>query len=129
MLDIDQLLQNLKDEDPLISREAARVLSRTGEERVLAPLLEYLADKRHLNRGFVVLGFRHFPPDLVLDPLLHAFTEENWGIRDAAFFAALGLGEVRSIPAMIEVLKLLASGEEETDADGVKDNYSTYTLI
>ena len=128
MVDVDRLLKNLKDEDPRVSREAARELGRTGEERVLAPLLDYLAGKSHLNRAGVVFGFRHFQPDLVLEPLLNAFTEDDWNIRAAAFFAALNLREVRAIPAMIDILKLLASGEEET-YDGINDDYSTYVFI
>ena len=129
MSDIDQLLREIKDQDIQISHSAAKTLVRSGDERALPYLLDYIADESRRDRAGVVFNFSRFPADLVLEPLLRCLSEEDWGMRDAAFFACLKLKETRAIRAIIELLKALARGEEETWPDGAVNEYTTYVFI
>lgn len=125
LMDLEQLLRDLRGDDLQISKQAARILCRSGDERFLAPLLEYVADESRLNRSGVVYGMRHFKPDLVLQPLLRALSDDAWTVRTGAFDALATMGEVRAIPALIEFLESLASGQGETDALGNRKGWST----
>ena len=131
MVDIDQLLQQIKIEDREVSRRAARALAKSGDERALNSLLEYLDDKSRRDRGGVAYSLYRFPPDLILEPLLRALSDEEWDLRDGAYHTLARLKETRAIPAIIALLKSVANGEvkEETFSDGVTNDYTLYVLI
>jgi len=131
---IDKLLQDLKDVDLNISRDAMMSLVRSKDASAVEPLLDYLADKRRLGRSNVAFRLYRFTlngrdSDLVLEALIRVMANDAWSVRYGAYWAFVGMSEARAIPAMIDLLKYVASGEEEVDDHGVKDDYSTYSMI
>lgn len=111
---LDRWIRDLKDEDPLVRRQAAQKIGALGRRanKAFLPLFEALKDKDEHVREAVAKALKRVEPRF-MEFAIQALTDAKPSVRGGAAvtLAYMGLEAGEAVPALVQVLK------EEDDDD------------
>ena len=107
---IDSLIENLKNEDCIVRRNAAFALGKIGSEKAIDALIKALTEDEDSSvRKKAAGALGKIGSERAIDPLMKALKDENSSVRwDVAF----ALGETRSEKAVDALIKVLTEDED-----------------
>ena len=103
--EIDDWIQELKDDNAGMRRLAADELGSTGNPRAVDPLVAVLEDSDSDVRIAAAEGLGKIGDPRVVDPLITALGDGDEFVRDAAALALGKLGDPRAVEPVIAALK------------------------
>ena len=103
---ISKQLEALGDEDPIVRRQAARKLGKSGASSAVEPLCIALQDKSWFVRRNAAKSLGHLGDPTAVASLCAALTDKSQGVRREAIIA---LGEIADSRAIEPLCAMLAS--------------------
>lgn len=81
---VEPLIQALREEDPAVRSEAARVLWEIGDARAVEPLIQALKDEDRWVRYWATWAVGKMGDERASEPLTQLLEDEAWEVRKAA---------------------------------------------
>ncbi|VVB89818.1 HEAT repeat-containing taxis proteinF [uncultured archaeon] len=104
---VDFLIEKLKDKEKEVRKSAAKALGEIGNEKVIEPLIEVLANDTEVEvRTMAVQALGAIGSEKAVEPLIEFLnnTEEHEHVRAMAAYALGEIGNENAIESLIEVL-------------------------
>ncbi len=103
-LDIDEIIDELSDKNPVLRKNCAMLLGVLGEKEMVGPLSVALKDSDVSVRIAVVDALSSIPDPIAVKPLLQAMTDESPDVRRAAVIGICKAGTENVIEPLILLL-------------------------
>ena len=82
-LKVKRLINDLKDEDRFVRRDAAEALGKIGDERAVEPLIRVLKDEEWTVRWEAASALGKIGGVRAEEALIHALRDERWSVYDS----------------------------------------------
>ena len=112
-VEIEQLIEDLKDKDSKVRKDAAEDLGNIGDSLAVDPLIEALRDENSFVRQNAAKALGQIKDVKAVEPLIEALGDKDNDVRKYAA-AALGyIGDTKAIKPLIEALKVVDFYDED----------------
>ena len=105
-IEIEKLIENLKDKDSKVRKKSAEALGSIGDMRAVEPLIEALKDEDENVRENAAKALGQIKDVKAVEPLIVALEDKDSGVRRYAAAALGNIGDAKAVESLIEALKV-----------------------
>lgn len=100
---IDFLVEELKNDDPVVREDAVELLAEVGDPLAVEPLIQTLEDDDWHVREAAALSLATFDAVGAIGPLINLLEDEHPGVRYAAALSLSVLGDETALQSLEKV--------------------------